>query len=138
MAYFLIAQLATTTPQKFRICGTDSGAMSERSMFYRTVLSSADSAVCADSAGVTTRPIFCRIFAKVADSDDSAKIDCAAATESMATPVCPMSNRLCVSDAMTLVALCAPADADDSAGLTMRPIFDSTNVKVAVSDDSAG
>ena len=138
MAYFLIAQLAATTPQEFRICGTDSGAMSERSMFYRTVLSSADSAVCADSAGVTICPIFCSAFVKVADSDDSAKIDCAAATESMAPPVCPMFNRLCESDAMNLVALCAPADAGDSAGLTVRPIFDSANVKVAVSDDSAG
>ena len=138
MACFLIAQLAATTPLEFRICGSDSGAMSERSMFYRTVLSSADSAVCADSAGVTICPIFCSAFVKVADSDDSAKIDCAAATESMATPVCPIFNRLFESDAMNVVALCAPADSDDSAGLSMRLMFDSTIVKVAASADSAG
>ena len=49
-----------------------------------------DSAVFADSAAPSQRPIFCYTIVKVDDSADSAKLDCVVAADSMALPIRPV------------------------------------------------
>ena len=46
-----------------------------------------DSAVFADSAAPSQRPIFCHTNVKVNDSAGSAKLDCVVAADSMAFPI---------------------------------------------------
>ena len=49
-----------------------------------------DSAVFADSAAQSQRPIFCHTNVKVNDSAGSAKLDCVVAADSMALPIRPL------------------------------------------------
>ena len=58
LAYFLPGQSARTTPRRVRNRGADSGATSGRPIFCHAFVKVDDSAVFADSAAPSKRPIF--------------------------------------------------------------------------------
>ena len=96
-----------------------------------------DSAVFADSAAPSKRPIFCYTIVKVDDSADSAKLDCVVAADSMAFPIRPIFCGPGENEATSLFMSGDSADPADSAAASRRPIFCHTFVQVDDSDDSA-
>ena len=106
-------------------------------MFCYAFVKADDSAVFADSAAPSSRPIFGSTFAKVDDSADSANIDCVAAAHSMTIPLRPSFCRPIENEATSLFMSGDSADSADSAATSRRLIFCNTFVKVVDSADSA-
>ena len=86
---FLIAQMTIATPPRLRIRGDDSAVLSGRPIFvgfsenlrlrrFRRLRK------------VVPKPYFCQTSTKVADSADSAKIECVVLTDLMGMPFHPI------------------------------------------------